>query len=120
MDKYEHIRNQAPEIFIENSLTFLKTLYERKAVKILSPFPTINNIACDIRKGQRCFEITTAEFNPFSNPVQYQSVGYGYRNPFTLVNNESKFEIKNGAGYVSLKPAQGFKMEGKLWEMESN
>lgn len=120
MDEYEEIRNAAPEIFIKNSFLFLNSLSAKKQFSIVSPFPTIHGVACEIQKSERCFKISAGEINLTGYPVRYQSIGYGYHDPFELLNSEERFTIKNGAGYTNLKLGQGLKMDGELWEMESN
>ncbi len=100
MDEYEHIQNSAKELFIKDSFTYLKQLFKRKKLRVVSTFPTINGIECEIVKSKkdRFFKFQAEGINKSVSPVQFQGIGYGYHNPFDLTDDTSVYNIKKGAG----------------------
>ena len=120
VDRYEELKLTAEKVNLEETFTFLGSLTELKKGIIKSEIPTINGLAIDFKKGDRCINFSTGPIMDCKEPVKYQHSSYGFLKPFEIFESEKKYSIKNGAGSASIKMGQGFSSEGQLWELESN
>lgn len=109
------------ELNLVDTLDFLRKIGSKRIFRIQSKFPNINGIECEMEKGERCFSFSCAPLDRRVSPIEYQSEGYGFGDPFELVNDEDeKIEIKKGIGAISLKVGQALASTGEFWEIESN
>jgi hypothetical protein len=68
----EETRAKAHPVPVEVCMTFLKELFKKTDFRIVSEYPTINNISCSVWKEDQGFGFETARFNLVDHPVQYQ------------------------------------------------
>lgn len=121
MNHLEDARKTARTINLSDTFSFLKRINAKRSFRIVSSFPNINGIKCEIEKDARCFKFRGDQLNLDVSPVKYQDENYGFGDAFALVNDaHERIEIKKGVGKASLKLAQGFASEGEFWEIESN
>jgi hypothetical protein len=67
-EKEAYARSIATEIFLDGSFAFLKILFEKKNTRIISPYPTLNSLECEIEKGDRGFTFKTESLLDCSLP----------------------------------------------------
>lgn len=120
MSKIEEIRQSAKEIKLAKTTEFLSRLYSKTSYTIVSKYPTINTIACELEKGDRCFKYSSGEILPEGPPVKFQNKSYGYQEPFILENDEGRLNAFQGAAAITLNLGKGFTSNGELWELETN
>lgn len=120
MSRIDEIRETAIEIKLEKTDKFVSQLYSKSSYKIISNYPTINNIDCDLEKGNRCFKYTGGEILPLGPPVKFQHKSYGYQDPFKLENADLRLNVFKGAASITLNLGQGFTSNGELWELETD
>lgn len=113
------VRSIATEIYLDSSFAFLKTLFEKKTTRIISQYPTLNSLECEIEKGERCFTFKTGSMLDCKHPVQYQDDGYGLKKPFDLQYGENIYRVKHGPGKYNIHIGKGFTTDGELHELES-
>ena len=116
----EYVKKIAIEIHIEKSFAFLNSLFQKKETRIVSPYPTLKSLKCEITKGHRCFTFQTGPLLNCRNPIQYQRDGYGLKKPFDLQYSGTIYKVKNGSGKYNIHCGKGFKTDGELYELESN
>lgn len=120
MSKLDEIRETAKEVYLIKTNEFLSQLYSKTSYKIISTYPTINTIECELEKSDRCFKYSSGEILPIGPPVNYQNKSYGYQEPFKLENSDNKLNAFKGAASISINIGQGFTSNGELWELETD
>lgn len=120
MNHLEEAKRTAKKLELRNTFSFLEKLGRKRAFRIISQFPTINEIKCEIWKGTRCFKFNCDPLNSSVSPALYQQDNYGFQDSFNLQSNDELMEIKKGVGSISLKLANRFSSTGEFWEVESN
>lgn len=120
MNKLDELKESAKNININNTISFIKCLNERKIGKIQSDIPTINGLTIEFQKSKRCFRFSTDSIMDCKSPVKYQNSSYGFQKPFKIEYEDNLYAIENGIGAISIKIGQGFATEGELWEIETN
>ena len=119
MSKIDEIEKTAIEIELKKTDEFISQLYSKTSYKIISDYPTINSIDCDLEKGDRCFKYSSGEILSIGPPVKFQNKSYGYQAPFKLENKEIKLNAFKGAASININLGQGFTSNGELWELET-
>ncbi len=120
MNKLDKLRESAENININETISFIKNLNERKTGKIQSNIPTINGLTIEFQKAKRCLKFSTDSILNCESPIQYQNSSYGFQKPFKIECNDNLFIVENGIGSISIKIDKGFSTEGELWEIETN
>jgi hypothetical protein len=120
MNHLEEAKRTAKKLDLRITFSFLEKLGRKRAFRIISQFPTINGIKCEIWKDTRCFKFNCDPLNSGVSPVLYQQDNYGFQDLFNLQSNDELIEIKKGVGSISLKLANRFSSTGEFWEVESN
>lgn len=119
MGNLDKIRETATKIELKKTEEFISQLYSKTTYKIVSDYPTINSIDCDLEKGNRCFKYFGGEILPLGPPVKFQNKSYGYQDPFKLQTNDVKLSAFKGAASITLNLGKGFTSNGELWELET-
>lgn len=96
-EREAYTKTIATEIYLDGSFTFLKSLFERKNTRIISLYPTLNSLECEIEKGNRCFTFKTGSL---------LMAGVDTATSKDLVNkfNESLAIIKTAKSYHDTEP----------------
>ena len=101
------------------TLDFLNRLENGQQVVVISPYPTINGLECQLRKVHRnfIFESPSIKHGEGYEPVEYQSDQYGFGKPFELDNGEALMHIPNGLSEFRYNLSD---VDGKISYLESN
>lgn len=119
LSKIEEIRKNAMTVRIKGTEEYMQKLHSKLSCKIISDYPTINTLNCDLIKGNRCFEYSADEILPYGPPVKFQHKSYGYQDPFKLANKETTFNAFKGAAKIKINIGKGFTSNGEFWELET-
>lgn len=119
MSKLDKIRETATEVKLEKTDKYISQLYSKSSYKIVSNYPTINSIDCDIEKGNRCFKYFGGEILLMGPPAKFQNKSYGYQDPFKLEKEGLKLNAFKGAASITINRGKGFTTNGELWELET-
>jgi hypothetical protein len=120
MNKLDEIRQRAYSVSLAATEEFINVIHQKRRYKILSPYPTINSIDCEIVKGERCFKYYSGEILPIGPPAKFQSKSYGFQDPFDLENDTEKLSVYNGANTINRQLGEEFKSSGEIWEIQSS
>ncbi len=119
MNDIDKLKEDAVLVKIKESEEFLQKLHEKRNYKIVSSYPTINTIDCELERGTKCFKYSTGEILPVGPPVKYQNESYGLQKSFKLVSDDFKINVTDGVSSVSINLAEGFKSSGIIREIQS-
>jgi len=117
-------KNDIPEAYelkvdFKSTLDLLERLEFGQQVVMMSSYPTINGLECQLRKVHRnfIFESPSIKHGEGYQPVDYQSEQYGFGKPFGLNNGEALIHVPKGLSEFRYNLSD---VKGTISYLESN
>lgn len=118
MNTFDELSRQVKEINVNETFEFLDNLNSSKSFVIKSKHKMIDGLNLTMKKGNRSFEFESDWLKVQKDMVKYQSIGYGFLEPFELVGN-ANLKI-DAAEIVNFEIGHPGKCTGELWHIESD
>ena len=104
-------------IDLKGIIGFLDFIKKPMKGKIVSNFPTLNDVEIEFFKTENCFEfISNGIIIKVGNPApaDFQTWNYGYTEPFVIVGHQNLFALEKGVSSLTIVPSRFPSVDGTI------